>query len=170
MTRMTIHQNTKQIPLTQGRFAIIDADMYDFLMQWKWCCDGKGYAHRNQYIGKINGKSKGKTIRMHRLIIDTPADMQIDHINGDKLDNRRENLRLCSHQENLHNKKKTRGKSIYKGVWKNKQTIPWTAEIRASGIKYFLGNFSTEIEAAKAYNEAAIKHHGEFARLNQLDA
>ena len=157
-----------KIPLSQGKFAIVDDGDYDWLNQWKWCISSGGYAIRVQHIGYFNGKKKQKTFRMHRIIMNAPDDMDIDHINGNALDNRRCNLRICTISQNLCNQKKTRGKSKYLGVDWHKIAKKWRAAIQINKKRYYLGCFISEIDAARAYNEAAKKLHGEFARLNVL--
>jgi hypothetical protein len=103
---------------------------------------------------------------MHRLIMNTPKGMDTDHINGDSLDNRRCNLRICTHAQNQRNLKKILGNNKYKGVSLFKKTQKWRARIQINRMGLHLGYFDTEEEAAKAYNEAAEKHFGEFSRIN----
>lgn len=103
---------------------------------------------------------------MHRLILDAPKGMQVDHINGNGLNNRRENIRLCTHEQNSYNQQKPYGSSKYKGVCRKRGK--WDAQIRASGKIIWLGSFATEDEAANAYDEAALKHFGEFAFTNKM--
>lgn len=97
-----------------------------------------------------------------------PAGLLVDHKNGDALDNRRDNLRLATYAQNAYNKKKTRTKtsSRFIGVCFSKKTGKWTAYLRFQGKRIWLGQFDNEIDAAKAHDRAAIKYHGEFARLN----
>lgn len=156
--------NSKAIPLTRGFFAIVDKCDYDFLNQWKWCCALNGYAVRSV---KINGVRK--ILLMHRFINNTPHGLQTDHINGNKLDNRKENLRTCAVRENACNKSPRGGKSKFKGVAWHKKTNRWRAYINITNKQIFLGLFLSEIDAAKAYDAAAVKHHGEFARLNKYE-
>lgn len=108
---------------------------------------------------------------MHRVILDAPADMCVDHINGNPLDNRRENLRLCTRAENNRAKHRVKsGKtSRYKGVYLMKKTGKWIAGVRAHGKYKRLGSFENEADAARAYNEAAKQYYGEFAVLNVID-
>lgn len=160
---------SKEILLTQGKIAIVDASDYDFLMQWKWKFVSHGYACRNHHVGIVNGKRIQKRIYMHRLILNVPIGQYTDHINGDMLDNRRCNLRICTNQQNAANSKKYSiiTSSKYKGVAWDEVNTKWRAQIYVKKSIY-LGRFSSEIEAAKAYNDAAIKYHDEFARLNIL--
>ena len=105
---------------------------------------------------------------MHRLLMGFPVEIHVDHINGDKLDNRRVNLRLCTRSENAKNSKKPIvNSSGYKGVFKVSPNR-WQAKIKSNGIQINLGSFSNKIDAAKAYNVGAIKYHGEFARINEI--
>lgn len=156
----------KQIPLTQGKFALVDDEDFEWLSQWNWQCTKYGYAHRKTSV-TINGKRKFGHIFMHREIIKTPLGMFTDHISGDRLDNQKKNLRICTKAQNRMNEGKRSGKSsVYKGVrWKTCHSL-WEARIKKDLKTTFLGHFSSEIEAAKAYNVAAIEKFGEFARLN----
>ncbi len=161
----------KQIPLTQGKFAIVDDEDYDFLMQWKWQVRANRYAGRTKNGPKVNGKRTGKTVYMHREIISVPPDLDVDHINADTLDNRKENLRSVTTQENVRRKSKSSGRSSkYKGVhWATRQE-KWLAKIQLTDRTIHLGTFESEVSAASAYNKAAEKHFGEFAKLNILDS
>lgn len=158
---MIDEQNIKQIPLTQGKFAIVSTDDYEHLMQWKWCVHSNGYACRRS--------SNNEIMLMHRFIMQTPSGMDTDHINGDKLDNRKLNLRICTRSQNNRNQKPQIGKtSKYKGVYWYKNEQKWIARIKKNKKDIYCGRFKTEIEAARAYNEAAITAFGEFARLNNV--
>lgn len=159
---------TMEIPLSQNKTAIVDAEDYDNLMQWKWfiSCQGK-YAARRIWLSE---NSKKQQISMHRQIMGDPQNMHVDHINGNTLDNRKCNLRICTNLENRRNRKKQKNAttSQYKGVSFARHLITktWTAAIKVNYKSINLGYFLTELEAAHAYDEAAKKHFGEFARVN----
>jgi hypothetical protein len=157
----------KQIPLTQGKFAIVDDEDYDFLIQWKWHLSNRGYARRNNYVEGVIVNPK--SILMHRVILGDPIGFQVDHINGDKLDNRKSNLRVCTTGENARNRGKNKnGTSGYKGVHFYKAYRKWQSHIMHERKMVWLGYFDTAEKAALAYNEAATKLHGEFAHLNKI--
>ena len=106
---------------------------------------------------------------MHRFLINAPKGKSVDHINGDTLDNRKENIRLCSHKENIRNRKINKNnKSGYKGVHIENLGKKWISQIVVDGLKIRARGFETAKEAAIHYNNMAIKYFGEFARLNQI--
>lgn len=160
----------KQIPLTKGKFAIVDDDDYDRLMGiGKWRVDAYGYAVKTKRYRKENGKWSNTNIIMHRLIANAKSGQFVDHINLNKLDNRKSNLRLCSRTENNRNiglpKNNTSG---YKGVTFFRLRGKFMAQITVNRKNIYLGYFEDPKDAAKAYNEAALKYYGEFANLNQI--
>jgi hypothetical protein len=112
----------------------------------------------------------GKIVLLHRLILTAPIGTFVDHRNHDPLDNRRSNLRICSHAKNLANQNvQTRTKSSqFKGVSWAKHVNKWRSLIQVNGVSFHLGLFSDETQAAQAYNQAAIHHFGEFAKPNVL--
>ena len=141
----------KQIPLTQHRLALVDDEDFEWLNQFKWCVNSSKYV--------ITGKNT-----MHKMIMNPPKDMQIDHVNGDRFDNRRINLRICTGSQNCMNRKPTtKGISGYRGVTWHSTTQKWRARIELNGIKISLGLFLTPEEAAQAYNQATKQYFGEFA-------
>lgn len=154
----------KRISLSQGKFALVDDEDFEFLSQWKWSFH-KGYAVRT--VSRIkNGKLVSKHAYMHREVNETPDGFITDHINGNKLDNRRANLRSCTSSQNAGNRKVGFGVSKYKGVsWDNKNK-KWKSTVKFLGKSIHLGFFLYEGEAAEAYNKAAVKYFGEFANLN----
>lgn len=152
----------RYIPLTKGAVAKIDARDWPLVSAFRW------YLHNGYAARTIGGRGRRMQVYMHRFIIGPALSQEIDHINGDPLDNRRANLRACSRRENATNKRVNRvrrnGQSRFKGVWRCGRA--WRAEVRANGKRFGLGSFSNEVAAAKAYDVAAVQHHGEFARLN----
>lgn len=158
----------KKIPLTQNKFALVDDKDFDYLNQWKWCADAKGYAVRSEKRSQT-GRDKRNLIRMQREILDAPTDLFVDHINGDKLDNRRINLRLATPSENMRNRKISyNNKSGYKGVWFNRKKQKYVAYIKFNNRSHVLAHSDDVIDAAHIYNQFAEQIFGEFARLNPL--
>jgi hypothetical protein len=156
----------RKIYLDEGKWTILDPKDYCRFARFKWCLSGnknKCYAARGQIIGPDNIK----IVYLHRLIISVPEGFLVDHINGDSLDNRRANLRPATRSQNQCNKRKRKNTSSqFKGVCFHKQNRKWTAYFDVAGKRIYLGSFDSEIAAAKVYDEAAKKYHGEFARLN----
>jgi hypothetical protein len=164
-------EGARLLPLSQNKFAIVDADDYDRLNQYKWCLSKT--PHTNYAMRRTKGKrakgrrAKRKTIMMHRVITNTPPHLVVDHINHNGLDNRKQNLRLCTRAENSRNRRPFRlNGSRYKGVSWDKQRKLFLAAIRCKGKYYNLGRFKSEIAAAKAYDKKAKELFGEFAFLN----
>jgi hypothetical protein len=146
----------KQIELSQGKVALVDDEDFEYLSQWKWCVlgnRGKRYAFR---------RAGGKGVLMHRIISNAPPDMVVDHIDGNGLNNQKGNLRVCTNTENVRNQ--TRIKNGYKGVSRDKQA--WRSRIFVNKKFISLGRYDTPEEAAKAYDKAARKFFGVFARPN----
>lgn len=158
-----------EIALTQNKIAIVDIEDFEVLSKQKWYAVKSGktfYAAFSKRKRKPDGTWGGDQIKMHNLILPPAKSLEVDHINGDGLDNRRTNLRLATHSQNIINVGKRFGKSKYKGVSWHKRDKRWQAYININGIRRCLGNFKIEVEAAKAYNKEANKLHGQFARLN----
>ena len=153
----------KRIELTQDKFALVDDSDYLYLNQFNWSFATRGAAQRRFF----NAQEKKHTIMyMHREIMSAPKGVHVDHINGNSLDNRRNNLRLCSNAENSRNRKKSRGKySQYKGVTLVHGKY-WASQITFNYKNYSLGYFPDEISAAIAYDQAALKYFKEYAKLN----
>lgn len=157
---------TKQIPLTQGRFALVDDEDFEHLNKWNWFFNN-GYAKRVKCREKIDEKYKQVQVLMHRVINQTPDGFETDHIDGDKLNNQKYNLRTATRSQNSMNsigKKRYSSSSKYKGV--DFHQGKWRAVIRGFKKQIYIGHFSEEIEAAKAYNKKAIDLFGKFAKLN----
>lgn len=154
----------KEIPLNKGAVTIVDEGDYDRLMKYKWRISEKGYAMRTQV-----DKGKASGILMHRMLLDPPKGFMADHINGDRLDNRRCNLRIANALENSRNRANNHNsRSKYKGVAWKVANNKWQARIRIVGKQHHIGLFDTEEDAAYAYNQAAKLQHGDFSRLNIL--
>lgn len=161
--------DTRLIPLTNKRrlvgHAIVDAEDYEYLMQWQWHPEWHGYATRSK---RINLKTL--SIKMHRIILGRILDRELqskektDHINGDRLDNRRCNLRLATHAENMQNcRLRNDNTSGYKGVSWDTSKNKWIAQIMVNKKNKYLGRFDTPEEGHEAYKKAALLYYGEFA-------
>jgi len=156
----------RRIPLTQGKFAIVDPEDYERLNKYKWyAIKGKStfYAGRHSKIG-IN--KKRLYIKMHRQIITHPRFMVVDHINHNGLDNRKANLRAATFAQNVWNCRRRKGCSGYKGIWFAKDKAKFRAAIWHNKKREYLGYFDSPRQAAQAYDRAAKKYHGDFAALN----
>lgn len=146
--------------LKHGEYALVDEEDYDKLSQYTWYLNPEGYATRAD--GKI-------TIRMHRELLAAPKGKEVDHINMDRLDNRKSNLRLATKQQNSANRiVQKRNKTGYKGVHTRSDTGLYRARITFRGISQHIGYFKDPREAAKAYNATAVRLFGEYARLNDV--
>jgi len=161
-------RNLKIIPLTRGCVAKVSDEDYDELSQYKWQVEigrnGDRYAVRCRPRDK-NGKQK--QVRMHREIMRARRGVEVDHINGDGLDNQRDNLRIATRQQNSFN---TRARSGYKGVsQRGSKQGAWSAHIRRSGKSVWVGGFATEADAARGYDAMARATFGRYARLNFPD-
>jgi len=151
----------KEIKMSNGRTIIVDDEDFEHLNQFKWCAFGN-------HIGRYS--KERKLVYMHRYLMNTPKEMVCDHINGNPLDNRKSNLRNCTQSQNCMNRRKISG---LKGTYWRKEKNRWIAHIVIciDGAKkqIRLGSYKTQEEAARVYDEAAIKYYGEFARLNYGD-
>lgn len=153
------------IPLTRGLEAIIDASDAHLVQHRNWYALRDGQTdYAVSHAGRFHGK-KG-LVRLHRVILDAPEDMWVDHEDNDGLNCRRSNIRLATPSQNARNRRRgTNNKSGFKGVSFFKDHQKWTACIRVDGRKKFLGYFPSAEEAHQAYCEAARIHYGEFARV-----
>lgn len=154
------NDEVRYIPLTQGKFAIVDAADYERVSRHKWHVSrhgGRLYAYR---------KARGRTIPMHRFIMNPPKGMVVDHIDGNGLNNRRCNLRICTQRQNVYNSRPSGAGSSYKGVRWDKERRRWMAAIYDGTRRIHLGRFDDEAEAARAYDRKAFELFGEYAYLN----
>jgi hypothetical protein len=164
MPGLTILHGCRTIQLTRGRNALIDEPDHAVVDRFKWHTHAsKGYtyyamSHERVEVGKWKGLS------LHRTLMNAPAGQEVDHVNGDGLDNRRANLRVVTHKQNGSNRRKLRGESRFKGVHRYKSG--WRTCIYIDQKRTHLGCFATEIDAARAYDAAARKHYAEFAKTN----
>ena len=141
--------------------ATVDDCDFEWANQWKWRSCG-GYAVRAKKVGRGS-----KCVAMHREMLSVPKGMEVDHINSYGLDNRRENLRICTTTENAKNRKINKNNtSGYKGVHWHKTANTWQVYLACNKKRIHIGHFTCLIKAAKAYDEAARKYHGEFANTN----
>jgi hypothetical protein len=157
----------RRISLGEGKFTIVDQqDFYRFNI-FNWCPKENG---PNTYAVRLVSAPKNRTkiVSLHREILNPPKRLLVDHHNGNGLDNLRDNLRLATHSQNQYNKGKTRknSSSRYVGVFLETRSGKWVARITVNRKKIWLGRFISESDAARAYDTAAKKYHGEFARLN----
>lgn len=157
--------NMKKIQLANNKgVVLVDDSDFEELSKNKWCIhQGKYTAYAKTTVYR---DGKKKTIRMHRLIMNAPKGMDVDHRDGNGLYNFRSNLRICTHSQNMMNQRRYAGTSKYKGVSWEKRWGKWEAKIRENGKDHYLGSSSSEIECAKMYDSAALKYFGEFARTN----
>jgi len=154
-----------EIKLPTGEFTIVDSEDVDLLKNYKWRLSGAGYVAYNKVE---NGQH---SIYLHRLIMKCTPMEEVDHINNNKLDNRKSNLRICTRMENCRKRGKPKRKnkltSKYKGV--SFQSGRYRARIRVNNKELSLGRFKNEEDAALAYNEAALLYFGKYANINILE-
>ncbi len=147
-----------QLKTRSGTVFLIDDEDYSIISQYNWYLSSKRY---------LVTRSNKKEIRLHRFLMNCPPTKIVDHINGDTLDNRKSNLRICTQQENTRNNNKLRKDktSKYKGVSLCTYGT-WVAQIQVNKKKISLGYYTSQEDAARAYNKAAVEYHGEFAAIN----
>lgn len=169
-----------EIQLTRGKITTVDECDVEWLNQWKWQAhfdptyrgDGNWLARRT-----LHGQGReGYSVYMHRVVLarmlerDLVRSEKVDHRDGNPLNNRRENIRLATHAQNVQNRKGLLGSSSpYKGVSWSKRSGCWIASIKGNGRRVDLGYFDNEHDAARAYDIAARQQYGEFAFLNFPD-
>ena len=162
-------QNVREVELSQGMVALVDPDDYEYLISFSWCAANN---RNDRFVAMRTDRNgeKQRSILMHRAIIgeeNISKGEVIDHVNGNPLDNRRENLRICKRGLNMKNCKKYKNnKTGFIGVFYYKRLGKWTASIQSDGERHHLGTFDNPEDAAISYDEAAKKIHGEFATLN----
>lgn len=132
---------------------------------WSMSKTSHGYVFCNKYLGRVNGKYKYDRKYLHRIIMNPPKNMTVDHIDGDPLNNQKNNLRVCSMANNAKNKKSKNGVI---GVYWHKQIGRWASQISKNGKRFHVGVFKTKKEAQIAYNKAATRLHGKYATLNSV--
>lgn len=151
------------IPLTKGMFSVVDYEDYVEFIKRNWTTKESG--GKKFYAVFRNGKD---ILKMHRLITNCPDGKMVDHINGDTLDNRRSNLRVCSSHENQCNQKlNSRNASGYRGVFWDNGRGKWCAKINCKGKQITAGYFESKENAATAFNFLSAKYHGEFGTYNK---
>lgn len=150
----------KLLKLTRGKYAKVDDVDYTFLSQWKWYCNNTGYAGREEYLGNY----KRRTVLMHRLILGAKPGQEVDHINGDTLDNTRGNLRFVTRTQNLQNRY-WKMKGVSKKSKNTRGVKRYVARINVDKKTVYLGDYFTPDEAHKAYLLAAQKYFGQYSRV-----
>jgi len=151
----------KKIKLTQEKFALVDNEDFEYLNQWKWYA----YRNKNTYYAARTYK---KWIGMHRVIMHTPEELLVDHIDHNGLNNQKYNMRNCTNAQNHYNQQIRNYTSEYKGVSWCQQQNNWRVSIKYNGTAFNLGRYEIEDIAAYAYNLAAKYLFKEFANLNKI--
>lgn len=158
----------KQLMLQNGGFALVDDEDYKELSKYKWYAD---YRPRSCYIRRMERRNtpegpRQRYVYLHRQIMQPPPGMQVDHINSDATDNRRENLRICTRSQNNQNaRRRVDSKHSYKGVWITKGG-KYASRIRNGNKRVHIGVYDNEVLAAKAYDQKAKELFGAYAKLN----
>ena len=154
----------KEMLLSKGELCLVSDEDYDWICHLKWYRGTCGYAVVYIYCPKTK---KQHGLFMHRVILRLKSNESCDHINGNRLDNRRENLRIATQAENVRNASAQKGStSKFKGVYWNKRRKKWHSQVRIGSTRFHLGFYKEEEEAGRAYDKKASELFGEFARLN----
>lgn len=154
----------REIHLTKGAVALVDDEDFETLSRRRWYATvmAGGLTYAATSIDRRN-------VTMHRLLLDAPEGHVIDHVNGNTLDNRRANLRVATvRQNNINAATPSTNTSGYRGVSWDKEKGKWRVQIRLNGKVKRLGRFDDIKDAARAYNDAATAHFGEFARIEPV--
>ncbi len=152
---------TQQITLNHDKIALVDDSDYPSVSKYHWC------AHTNGYVWYAIGRVNGTAQFLHRLLMNAPKGILVDHIDGNGLNCQRSNMRLCDKYQNQANKGLTvRNTSGFKGVSWDRTRNKWRSSIKIVGRSITIGRFETATQAAKAYDEFARQFHGEFAKTN----
>lgn len=156
-----IQLNRKFKNVTNGYVVLVDDEDFEWLNKTRWNIFTK------KYTSYASGTVNKKHVLMHRIIMMAEKGQEVDHIDGNGLNNQKSNLRVCTHQQNMTNRK-TKNNKKYLGThyYRNKY---WFSSLTHNNKSIYLGLFKTEEEAALAYNKKAIELHGEFARLNIIE-
>ena len=162
-----LEEQIVEIPLSQGKVAIIDVENAPEVLRFKWCAHKK--RHLWYAVTSVRKEDGTRTVlSLHRLILKPSSNVLVDHRDGDGLNNRKSNLRLATNAQNQHNSRRSlHNTSGFKGVDFNKRRCQWRALICFNNKRKHLGRFQTKEEAAAAYDTAARKFFGEYARPNE---
>lgn len=159
-----------EVPLRNGGVALISEESLSLVSGYRWygVRRPKGYENALPYAFGFRSNTRPFYVQMHRLVIGAPSGVLVDHINGDTLDNRLENLRICSNSQNSHHRvrKQRSTSSRYHGVTWHKSSGKWQVSVGIRGQRCYVGLFSDEITAAMAADLKSLEIFGEFARLN----
>lgn len=164
-------ESYQEIELSRGKVALVDSEDWEYLNKFNWHTSNSSSKHTPLTSWRAYRKINKRRVGMHNIIMNCPKGMLIDHINHDGLDNRKSNLRICTPAQNSINKRNSPLRNNnYKGVKWLEHQQRWCVRMGStkSGTAKYVGTYDTEIEAAKAYNNAAIEMYGEFACLNPI--